>query len=34
MAGIWFASLVGNEVEWGGRRFEILRDGTMREVHG
>lgn len=35
MAAIWAASLVGNEVAWGGRRFTISRDGVMREItHG
>jgi ceramide glucosyltransferase len=32
MATIWAASLVGNEVAWGGRRFIISRDGVMREI--
>ncbi|HVB82876.1 MAG TPA: glycosyltransferase [Candidatus Binataceae bacterium] len=32
MAAIWAASLVGNEVVWGGRRFTISRDGVMREI--
>ena len=32
MAAIWAASLVGNEVAWGGRRFTISRDGVMREI--
>jgi ceramide glucosyltransferase len=32
MAVIWAASLVGNEVAWGGRRFTISRDGVMREI--
>ncbi len=34
MTGVWFASLFSNRVLWAGRRLEILRDGTMREVHG
>ncbi len=34
MTAIWFASLAGNSVLWGGRRFEILAGGTMREVKG
>lgn len=34
MTGIWFASLLSNRVLWAGRRLEIMRDGTMREVHG
>lgn len=32
MAAIWAASLVGNEVAWGGRRFTLSRDGVMREI--
>jgi ceramide glucosyltransferase len=32
MAAIWAASLAGNTVEWGGRRFKVARDGVMREV--
>jgi ceramide glucosyltransferase len=32
MAAIWSASLFGNEVAWGGRRFSISRDGVMREI--
>ncbi len=32
MAAIWVASLVGNEVAWGGRRFTISRHGVMREI--
>ncbi len=34
MTAIWFASLLSNEIEWGGRRLEILRGGAMREVNG
>jgi ceramide glucosyltransferase len=34
MTAIYFTSLVGNEILWGGRRLEILADGTMREVSG
>ncbi|HVN90532.1 MAG TPA: glycosyltransferase [Candidatus Binataceae bacterium] len=34
MTGIWFASLLSNEIEWGGRRLEILPGGAMREVNG
>ncbi len=34
MTGIWFASLLSNEVQWAGRRLEILGDGTLREVDG
>ena len=32
MAAIWVASLFGNEVAWGGRRFTVSRDGVMREI--
>jgi ceramide glucosyltransferase len=32
MTGVWFASLASNRVMWGGRRFQILRGGAMREV--
>src|SRR5271170_7838555 len=34
MTAIWFASLAKNEVVWGGRRFQILGGGVMREVKG
>lgn len=35
MAAIWVASLAGNTVTWGGRRFTVARDGVMREIlHG
>jgi hypothetical protein len=34
MTAIYFTSLLGNEIFWGGRRLEILSDGTMREVSG
>jgi len=34
MAAIWFGSLTGNEVEWGGRRLRIIAGGVMREVNG
>jgi ceramide glucosyltransferase len=34
MTGIWFTSLFGNQVEWAGRRLEILANGTIREVDG
>jgi len=33
MTGIWFASLTGREVEWGGRRFRILPGGVMQPTH-
>lgn len=32
MAAIWAASLAGNTVEWGGRRFTVAHDGVMHEV--
>ncbi len=32
MAGIWFTSLVGNEVDWGGRRYRLLSGGRMEEI--
>ena len=32
MTAIWFSSLAGNRVWWGGRRFQILTGGAMREV--
>jgi ceramide glucosyltransferase len=32
MAAIWVASLAGNEVAWGGRRFTVSGDGVMREI--
>jgi ceramide glucosyltransferase len=32
MTAIWFASLAGNEVVWGGRRFRLLSAGRMEEV--
>ncbi len=32
MTGIYCASLAGNTVRWGGRRFKLLRGGAMREV--
>ncbi len=34
MTAVWFGSLAGNEVEWGGRRLRILPGGVMREVNG
>jgi ceramide glucosyltransferase len=34
MTSIWFASLISNKVAWGGRRFQIMAGGTMREVKG
>lgn len=32
MTGIYFASLLGNTVRWGGRRFKLLAGGAMREL--
>jgi ceramide glucosyltransferase len=32
LAAVWAASLAGNTVEWGGRRFRVTRDGVMHEV--
>jgi hypothetical protein len=32
MAAIWAVSLTGHEVAWGGRRFNVSRDGVMREI--
>ncbi len=32
MTGIYFASLAGNTVLWGGRRFKLLPGGAMREL--
>jgi ceramide glucosyltransferase len=32
MTGIWFASLLSNNVMWAGRKFRVMRGGTMREV--
>ncbi len=34
MTGIWFASLLSNKVTWAGRKFQLMRGGTMREVKG
>ncbi len=34
MTAVWFASLISNRVVWGGRRFEILAGGAMREITG
>lgn len=28
---IWFCSFAGNRVEWRGRRFSLIRDGTLVE---
>ncbi len=32
MTGVWFASLVSNQVLWGGRRFQIMPGGAIREL--
>jgi ceramide glucosyltransferase len=32
MTGVWFASLAGREVLWGGRRFKLRRGGAMEEI--
>ncbi len=32
MTGIYFASLTGKTVKWGGRRFELMPGGVMREL--
>ena len=32
ITGIWFASLFGRRVEWGGRRFRLLSGGRMEEI--
>jgi ceramide glucosyltransferase len=32
MTGIYFASLTGRTVKWGGRRFELMSGGVMREL--
>ena len=32
MTGVWFASLMSNHVQWGGRRFQILAGGAMRLI--
>lgn len=30
-AAVWAVSFAGNEVDWRGQRFRVLRDGTLRE---
>ncbi|MGI5845389.1 MAG: glycosyltransferase [Candidatus Xenobium sp.] len=30
--GLWVSSLVGNTVRWGGRTFQVFRDGQMRPL--
>jgi len=32
MAGIWFASMTGNEIDWRGRRYRLLGEGRMEEI--
>jgi ceramide glucosyltransferase len=32
ITGIWFASLLGNTVRWGERRFKIMSDGRLEEL--
>jgi ceramide glucosyltransferase len=32
MTGIYFASLTGRTVKWGGRRFLLMAGGVMREL--
>ena len=32
MTGIYFASLTGKTVKWGGRRFQLMSGGVMREL--
>jgi len=32
MTGIWFVSIAGNTVVWGGKRFRLLAHGEMREI--
>jgi len=32
MTGIYFASLTGKTVKWGGRRFQLMAGGVMREL--
>lgn len=32
MTAIYFASLTGKTVKWGGRRFRLMSDGVMREL--
>ncbi len=30
-AGVWLAGLFGNTVEWGGRTYQLMRDGRIHE---
>ena len=32
MTAIYFASLTGKTVKWGGRKFRLMSDGVMREL--
>jgi len=32
MAGIWFASMTNNEIDWSGRRYRLLGGGRMEEI--
>ena len=32
MTGVWFASLLSNNVMWAGRKFKMIRGGAMQEV--
>jgi hypothetical protein len=32
MTAIYFASLTGKTVKWGGRKFQLLLGGVMREL--
>ena len=32
MTGVYFTSLTGKTVKWGGRRFQLLAGGVMREL--
>jgi hypothetical protein len=34
MTGVWFASLLSNNVMWAGRKFKVIRGGAMQEVKG
>lgn len=32
--GFWLAGFTGNRIEWRGRRYKLLRDGTFEPVDG
>lgn len=32
MTGVYFASLTGRTVKWGGRKFQLMAGGVMREL--